>query len=218
MIIFLALTFGFNIFLSHKLPLAEGIILVLHVLAFFAYLIVFWVMADLGSAKNVFTEFSNGGGWSSQGVSCLVGLVTPIWCFIGPDAGAHMSEELRDASKVLPKAMIWATFVNGILGIVMMISFCFAVGDDLDGVLNSNTGIPVVQLLYNVTGSHAGTSVLTVVLLILQYFSAITTIASSSRQTWAFARDRGFPFSDWLCRVNVVRHFDITSFLTCLIG
>lgn len=90
---FLFLTFAFNLFLSHKLPLAEGIILVLHVLGFFAFLIVLWVMPgnSLGSAKNVFTEFSNGGGWSSQGVSCLVGLTTPIWCFIGPDAGAHVS-------------------------------------------------------------------------------------------------------------------------------
>ncbi|THW48713.1 amino acid transporter [Aureobasidium pullulans] len=213
---FLFVTFGFNIFLSHKLPLAEGIILVLHVLAFFAYLIVFWVMADVGSAKNVFTEFSNGGGWSSQGVSCLVGLVTPIWCFIGPDAGAHMSEELRDASRVLPKAMMWATFINGALGCVMIISFCFAAGDNLDGILNTGTGIPVVQLLYNVTNSKAGTSVLIVVLLILQYFSAITTIASSSRQTWAFARDRGFPFSEWLSRVDPRWDVPVNSLLLCL--
>lgn len=50
---------------------------------------------------------SNGGGWSSTGLSCLIGLSSPIWCFIGPDAGAHMSEELKDASITLPKAMLW---------------------------------------------------------------------------------------------------------------
>jgi choline transport protein len=52
------------------------------------------------------TESSNGGGWSSTGLSCLIGLSSPIWCFIGPDAGAHMSEELKDASITLPKAML----------------------------------------------------------------------------------------------------------------
>ena len=39
-----------------------------------------------------------------------------------------MSEELRDASLQLPKAMMWATFANGILGITMIITFwcvCF---------------------------------------------------------------------------------------------
>lgn len=118
----LVVAFGFNIYLSHKLALAEGIVLVLHVFGFFAFLIIFWTMADLGTAKTVFTSFSNGGGWSSQGVSCLVGLLTPIWCFIGPDAGAHMSEETKDAGRILPRAMIWATFVNGILSCLMMIT------------------------------------------------------------------------------------------------
>lgn len=65
-------------------------------------------------------------------VSCLVGLLTPIRCFIGPDAGAHMSEELKDASRVLLREMMWATLVNGILGVVMMVTFCFAVGDNLE--------------------------------------------------------------------------------------
>lgn len=113
-----------------------------------------------------------------------------------------MSEELKDAGRVLPKAMMWATVLNGILGIVMMITFCFAVGDNLDNILNSDTGIPIIQLLYNVTGSNAGTIVMGCVLIILSYFSAITTIASSSRQTWAFARDMGFPASRWLSYVR----------------
>lgn len=99
----LIVAFGFNIFLSHKLPLAEGLILGLHVFGFFAFLIVLWTMSELTPAREVFTSFQNGGGWSSQGVSCLVGLLTPIWCFIGPDAGAHMSEELKDAGRVLPR-------------------------------------------------------------------------------------------------------------------
>lgn len=41
------------------------------------------------------------------------------------DAGAHMSEELKDASLQLPKAMVWATVLNGVLGITMLITFWF---------------------------------------------------------------------------------------------
>ena len=100
---------------------------------------------------------------------------------------------------------MWATLINGMLGCIMMITFCFAVGDSLQDILDSPSGIPVIQLLYNVTGSKAGTVVMSVVLLILNYFSTITTIASSSRQTWAFARDKGFPFSDWLAYVSLGR-------------
>ena len=85
------LTVGFNIFFANRLPLAEGIVLFVHVFGFFACVITLWIMADHAPPAQVFTQFYNGGGWSSQGLSCLVGLATPIWCFIGPDAGAHMS-------------------------------------------------------------------------------------------------------------------------------
>lgn len=34
-----------------------------------------------------------------------------------------MSEELKDASIQLPRAMMWATVLNGVLGITMLISF-----------------------------------------------------------------------------------------------
>lgn len=210
--LFVCLTVAFNMFASHQLPLAEGIIFVLHVVGFFVFLIVFWVMADKAPAHDVFFQFSNGGGWPSIGVSCLVGLTTPLWMFIGPDCGAHMSEELKDAGLVLPKAMVWATFINGIMGITMLITFCFCVGD-LDGVLNSPTGIPIIQLTYNVTGSIPGTVVLTTLLIVLSFFGTITCIASASRQAWAFARDQGFPFSTWLTYVSIPPSYFLSSSL-----
>lgn len=81
---FLALAVGFNIFCAQHLPLAEGILLFVHVFAFFVFLLVFWIMGDHAPAERVFTEFYDGGGWGNKGLSCLVGLATPVWCFIGP--------------------------------------------------------------------------------------------------------------------------------------
>ncbi|KAK0834042.1 hypothetical protein LTR73_001805 [Friedmanniomyces endolithicus] len=95
--LFVLLTVGFNVFFAHHLPLAEGIVLFLHVFAFFAFMLTLWIMADHAPAVQVFTTFkwlwdaptltnpSDGGGWGNMGLSCLVGLATPIWCFIGPD-------------------------------------------------------------------------------------------------------------------------------------
>lgn len=62
---------------------------------FFAFLITMWALSDHVPAKRVFTEFQDGGGWGSIGLSTLVGIGSPLWFFIGPDAGAHMSEELE---------------------------------------------------------------------------------------------------------------------------
>ncbi|KAF2686929.1 amino acid permease-like protein [Lentithecium fluviatile CBS 122367] len=215
MFLWLFLMIGFNIFLAQHLPVAEGIILVLHVFAFFAFLIFFWTMADRSPADEVFTTWTNGGEWSSMGVSALVGLATPLWCFIGPDAGAHMSEELKDASAVLPKAMIWATFFNGILGIAMMITFVFC-GGALDSVLDSPTGVPVLQAVYNASGSVAGTVVMGIFLVILTFFAAVSVCASASRQIWAFARDKGLPFSAWIEYVRPGWDIPVNSLLVCL--
>lgn len=215
MFLWLFLMVGFNIFLAQHLPLAEGIVLVLHVFAFFAFLILFWTMANRSPVDQVFTSWTNGGGWSSMGVSALVGLGTPLWCFIGPDAGAHMSEELKDASRVLPLAMMWAVFFNGVFGIIMMITFVFC-GGALQSVLDSATGVPVLQAVYNATGSVAGTEVMGALLVILVFFAAVSVTAASSRQIWAFARDKGLPFSVWIEHVPAGWDIPVNALLVCL--
>ncbi|KAM3418600.1 Glucan 1,3-beta-glucosidase [Cercospora zeina] len=211
---FLVLCVGFNIFCAQQLPLAEGILLFVHVLGFFVrsssfsssftflpkvqvFLLVFWIMGDHAPAERVFREFHDGGGWGSTGLSCLVGLSTPIWCFIGPDAGAHMSEELKDASLQLPRAMMWATVLNGILGVTMLISFCFCI-QDVELLLRATSNFPIIEVLFNATGSRAATCVLGAMLVVLVFFSTVTTTASASRQVWAFSRDQGIPFSKWI--------------------
>lgn len=55
--LFVMLTVGFNMFFARHLPLAEGIILFLHVFGFFAFLLTLWIMAEHAPASNVFTEF-----------------------------------------------------------------------------------------------------------------------------------------------------------------
>jgi len=75
------------------------------------------LLPDHTPTEQLFTHFYDGGDWGSVGLATLVGIATPLWCFTGPDAGAHMSEELEDASLQLPRAMIWATIGNGVLGI-----------------------------------------------------------------------------------------------------
>lgn len=97
---FIVVAVAFNIFFARTLPLAESIFLILHIVGFLAFLITLWALSDHAPARQVFTHFSDGGGWGNQGLSCLVGITTPLWCFLGPDAGAHMAEELKDASRV----------------------------------------------------------------------------------------------------------------------
>lgn len=99
----------FNTFLAKKLPLIEGIVLVVHIFGFFAILVVLWVMGPRADTHTTFTTFNDYGGWGNNGLATLSGLVAVVLPLLGADAAVHMSEELRDASKNLPRSMIWTT-------------------------------------------------------------------------------------------------------------
>jgi choline transport protein len=72
-----------NTVISRALPKIEGLILIFHVLGFFAILVPLVYMAPHGSASTVFTTFLNEGAWPTQGLSFMVGLVGPIFNFLG---------------------------------------------------------------------------------------------------------------------------------------
>lgn len=78
-----SVAFIFNTFLAQKLPLIEGIILIIHCFGFFAILIPLWVLAPTGPPSKVFGSIEDRGGWSNNGLACLVGLVAPIYALIG---------------------------------------------------------------------------------------------------------------------------------------
>jgi choline transport protein len=72
-----------NTYLARWLPKIEGMILCVHILGFFAILIPLVYLAPHGSSKDVFATFINGGGWSSNGLSFFVGLITSVFSFLG---------------------------------------------------------------------------------------------------------------------------------------
>jgi choline transport protein len=74
-IVVAAVAILFNTFFAKKLPLIEGIILIIHVFGFFGILIPLWALSPRQPAQAVFTEFTNAYAWPSQGVACLVGII-----------------------------------------------------------------------------------------------------------------------------------------------
>ncbi|KAJ5383258.1 hypothetical protein N7517_001169 [Penicillium concentricum] len=115
-----------------------------------------------------------------------------------------MAEEIRDASRVLPMGMLWTLILNGSTGFVMIVTFAFCVGD-IDEMLGSETGFPFIQVFLNATESVSATTGMTVVIMIMQFCAAISNVATTSRQIYSFARDKGLPFSDFLAKVSL-RH------------
>jgi len=173
----------------------------LHFLAFFTFVIILWVMGPRGDPKTVFTNFEDNNGWGSVGLATLIGLLAPINSVIGGDSACHLSEELRDASRNLPLCLVLTASVNYILGFIMTISLMFTIGN-VDAAISNPTGQPYVWVLLNATRSRGATIVLTTVMALLFLFNTINTVTTSSRQIFAFARDNGLPFSEFLSYVS----------------
>lgn len=93
------------------------------------------------------------------------------------------AEETIDASRIIPIAITWSVFYNIMTLFVIGTAMIFCLGD-VDSLLTSRTGQPFIQLFYNATQSHAGTSVMAAILITLVECCVINEVATSSRQLW----------------------------------
>ena len=201
------------------LPKIETAILILHIAGFFAVLIpVVHLAPNKASAHDVFTQFSNSGGWPSQGLSFFVGLIGSVYAMFGCDAAVHMAEEIQNAEIVVPWSMLSTTLLNGSLGFAIVVAVLF-VTTDINSALESPTGLlgyPFMQIFLDATGSKAGSSVLIALLIVIDEASTIAFIATASRLVWAFARDRGLPGWRTVSKVPCCHH-PFPNFTTVLV-
>ena len=207
-----------NSFMARKLPLIEGCLAVLHFAGLFVVIIVLWTLAPRNNAHDAFLQLTNNGGWSSDGLSMLVGLYPLTLCLLGFDSAVHMSEEIEGAARALPRSIMYSTYFNSALGLIMVITIIFTWGD-MEEIAATPTGYPFIQVFYNVTNSYAGTTVLALLIILPLMGSVTACIATASRQIWAFARDNGVPFSSYIRHVRLSRvRGNARRALTCETG
>ncbi|KAI4936598.1 hypothetical protein J4E85_001929 [Alternaria conjuncta] len=203
-----------NIWGSKAMPIFQNVMLVVHVFGFLAIIIVFWVLSPRATAEVTFTQFKNGGNWSSTGLALMVGQVSAIYACICSDSAAHMAEEIKDAGKTVPRAMIGAYLMNGSLGIVFLISYMFMI-TDVDAALAED--YPHMWVFAQAVNS-GGVVALNAIPTVLIFAGTLTFNLSTSRQTWAFARDKGLPFSNWIGHVDPKLEIPANAVtVTCLI-
>ncbi|KAJ6191028.1 hypothetical protein N7519_001049 [Penicillium mononematosum] len=205
-------TWGYKI-----LPPLEGLILALHLFGFVVVVVLMWAMSPgKASGDSVWKEFTNSGEWPSMGLACLVGQLTPIFSWTGPDAATHMSEEVQNAALVVPWCMVSTALINGGLGFIMLITLLYKMGDIQD-VLAPASGFSFLPAVNHATGSVAATNAVAAIILVMEVCSAIGILATVSRQTFAFARDDALPFSKQLAHVNRSTQIPICSVLVSTI-
>ncbi|ELR03718.1 hypothetical protein GMDG_06352 [Pseudogymnoascus destructans 20631-21] len=147
----------------------------------------------------VFREFINETGWP-DGIAWLLGLLQAGLGLTGFDAVAHMIEEIPNAAVEGPKIMIACVAIGVFTGFVFLTVLLFVAGD-VQEVINSAAG-PMLAILYNATGSKAGSICLLIFPLVCLLFATTSIMTTSSRMTYAFARDGGLPASRFFAKVH----------------
>ena len=111
-----------------------------------------------------------------------------------------MAEEVKDAGLAVPRAIILSYIFNAGIGLVALVTYLFAL-TDLDAALNDASGYPHIWALRQAV-NLGGTNGLCFILTLLIFAGTLSFNLSTSRQTWAFARDGGLPFHRWLSAVH----------------
>ncbi|KAH7021801.1 amino acid permease 2 [Macrophomina phaseolina] len=209
----------FNVYGAHAMPLLQNLMLIVHVLGFLTIIIVLWVLSPRNTAEAVFTHFTNDGGWSTMGLSLMVGQISAIYACICSDAAAHMSEEIKDAGVTVPRAMVWSYIINGALGLVFLVTYLFMITDIESALEDWYPHIWVFRQAVN----NAGVVGLNVIPTVLIFAGTVSYNLSTSRQTWSFARDKGVPFSTWIAKVDPklevpVNSVTVTTLITVLLS
>ncbi|KAI8932971.1 hypothetical protein NX059_010439 [Plenodomus lindquistii] len=155
---------------------------------------------NYASAEFVFTEFINETGWP-DGIAWLLGLLQGGFGLTGYDAVAHMIEEIPNASIEGPKIMIYCVAIGTFTGFIFLMVLLFVSGGDIETITSSAAG-PILAILYKATSSRAGATCLLMFPLICVLFAEIAIMTTSSRMTYAFARDGGLPMSKFFSKVH----------------
>lgn len=149
-----------------------------------------------------------------MGTACLVAFTGPIYALIGPDSAVHMAEEVKDASRTIPWAMVSTLVLNGLTGLIMAITFAYCLGP-IEAALEPKYNFALIGTFYNATQSHAGATVMTCIVTTLALCSAISNVATASRQMYAFARDSGLPFKRFLAYVRPGWDIPLNAVMVC---
>lgn len=151
------------------------------------------------SGEFVYGKFINEVGWP-DGLAWLLGLLQGAFALTGFDAVAHMIEEIPQPQIRGPRIMLYCIGIGMITGFIFLSCLLFCV-NNIDDVLESSAG-PLLQIFMDATKNPAGSVCLLMFPLVCMLFTSTTLMTTSSRMSYAFARDRGLPFSYIFARVH----------------
>ncbi|KAJ5217987.1 uncharacterized protein N7498_000086 [Penicillium cinerascens] len=206
-----------NVFGSQLLPLYNRFNFIISCVTLTATTITLFVCSRHNNAppKWTFGDATNSTGWQSDGLAFLLAISNAVYAFLGTDCGAHVCEEIRDPAKNTPKVIMYPVLI-GVATAFPFACACMNAITDMDAVLNAPSGLPLIQIYYQSTGSKAASSVLLALFAFCFFGCTVGNGTTCSRTIWAVSRDNMLPFSKVWATVNP--RFQMPLNALCLTG
>lgn len=132
-----------------------------------------------------------------SGWAFMLSFLTPVWVVSGFESSATIAEEASNAATAVPFAMLSSLLTGAVTGWAVIITVAFTMGTDVISIVTTPLGQPMAQILLNALGSRGSVAML-VFLWIASICNCSILMVAASRETFAFARDHGLPFSGFL--------------------
>lgn len=207
----------FNLWFRKLLDAFEMTGGILHITLFIVVIVILIVFGPRNDPDFVFKNLtSDVSGWNNPGVSWGLGLLSMTFSVTGADSVLHMcmfyahgkknftktiiGDEVKKVRTRVPRSIIMTCTVNSAMLIVFATILLFYMGPLTDEIVA--TPLPLLWIIYNITGSKVATNVLVSLIAVIFFFALFNIFASVSRLVWVFARDNGLPFSKFFSYVS----------------
>lgn len=196
--------FTINALLQRVLPQLNGFAICWSLIGFLVVCITVLACAapDYATGQYVFATFINTTAWP-DGVAWLLGLLQGSFSLTAFDAVAHLSEEIPNPSVEGPNIMVYCVLIGIGTGFLFQVVLLFVSGGlaNSDGIISSSAG-PLLQIFYIATDNKAGAVCLLMLPLMCFIFGGTAVMTTSSRMTFAVARDGMLPVSAFWWKMN----------------
>lgn len=203
----------FNIW-DRYLPLCTSSALYVSLVAF-ALTLVTCLSCSRGAyqlADFVFRDFVNATGWKSPGIGFIVGLVNPLWSYVGIDSATHMVDELGiSRSKILiPRAILGTVVLGFVTALMYSVSMFFCIRDPGKVV---EAVLPILEIFHQSTRSKPAAIILQCLCITTGFLCNVVANTWQARICWSFSRDKGLPGSKYWQIINKKSRLPINAHL-----
>lgn len=160
----------------------------------------------------VFKDFVNTTGWKIPGIGFIVGLVNPLWSYVGIDSATHMVDELGiSRSRILiPRAILGTVVLGFVTALVYSVSMFFCIRDP-DKVVEAI--LPILEIFHQSTRSRPAAIILQCLCITTGILCNVVANTWQARICWSFSRDKGLPGSKYWVVINKKSRLPINAHL-----